>query len=67
MADTPLITNTDGKCYENEVAFSVANYIDQMNKKSQMKLEQRKKWGKTGSKRKWVAERNIHFIIMAIR
>lgn len=33
MADTPLITNTDGKCYENEVAFSVANYIDQMNKK----------------------------------
>lgn len=51
MADTPLITNTDGKCYENEVAFSVANYIDQMNKKKSNEARAKKKWGKQAAKK----------------
>ena len=46
LADAPLIINDKGRCYENEVASSVATYIDQMSKKKSNEARAKKKWGK---------------------
>lgn len=51
LADAPLITMNTGKCYENEVASSVANYIDQMSKKRSNEARAKKKWGKKAAKK----------------
>ena len=51
LADTPLITNSKGKYYENDTAFSVANFIDQMDKKKSNAARARKKWGKKAEKK----------------
>ncbi len=51
LADAPLITNSNGKCYENEVASSVANYIDQMSKKKSNEARAKLKWGKKAAKK----------------
>lgn len=50
LADTPLIINDKGRCYENEVASSVATYIDQMSKKKSNEARAKKKWGKKATK-----------------
>lgn len=46
LADSPLIINDKGRCYENDVASSVATYIDQMSKKKSNEARAKKKWGK---------------------
>lgn len=51
LADTPLITTKSGKAYENDVAFSVANFIDAMSKKKSSEARAKKKWGKKASKK----------------
>ena len=51
LADAPLIINDKGRCYENEVASSVANYIDQMSKKKSNEARAKKKWGKKAAKK----------------
>ena len=51
MADTPLIINDKGRCYENEVATSVATYIDQMSKKKSNEARAKRKWGKKAAKK----------------
>ena len=51
LADAPLITNSNGKCYENEVASSVSNYIDQMSKKKSNEARAKLKWGKKATKK----------------
>lgn len=50
LADAPLIINDKGRCYENEVASSVATYIDQMSKKKSNEARAKKKWGKKATK-----------------
>lgn len=51
LADAPLIINDKGRCYENEVASSVATYIDQMSKKKSNEARAKKKWGKKAAKK----------------
>ena len=51
LADAPLIVNDKGRCYENEVASSVATYIDQMSKKKSNEARAKKKWGKKAAKK----------------
>lgn len=51
LADAPLIINDKGRCYENEVASSVATYIDQMSKKKSNEARAKKKWGKQANKK----------------
>lgn len=51
LAETPLITSDKGNCYENDVAFSVANYIDRMDKKKSNEARAKKKWGKKAAKK----------------
>lgn len=51
LADTPLITSKTGKYYENDVAFSAANFIDQMSKKKSTEARAKKKWGKKTAKK----------------
>lgn len=51
LADAPLIINDKGRCYENDVASSVATYIDQMSKKKSNEARAKKKWGKKANKK----------------
>lgn len=51
LADAPLIINDKGRCYENEVASSVATYIDQMSKKKSNEARAKKKWGKKAARK----------------
>ena len=51
QTDAPLIINDKGRCYENEVASSVATYIDQMSKKKSNEARAKKKWGKKAAKK----------------
>lgn len=51
LADAPLIINDKGRCYENDVASSVATYMDQMSKKKSNETRAKKKWGKKAAKK----------------
>ncbi|MCI6857966.1 MAG: septum formation initiator family protein [Eubacterium sp.] len=51
LADTPLITDKKGHFFENDVAFSSANFIDQMSKKKTDEETAKKQWGKKASKK----------------